>query len=64
MNDQRVKFSFKARGGVEVQKCPILIFQYVIELEKTNKMQENGRLIWFPLLEISCLKGWGLHAFV
>ena len=29
-------------GGSRVQKCPILIFQYVIELEKTNQMQKTG----------------------
>ena len=30
-----------AKGGSRGKKCPILIFQYVIELEKTNKMQKN-----------------------
>ena len=37
--------SIKARGGgggSRGKKCPILIFQYVIELEKTNKMQKTG----------------------
>ena len=29
-------------GGSRSKKCPILIFQYVIELEKTNKMQKTG----------------------
>ena len=32
----------KARGGSRGKKCPILIFQYVIELEKMNKMQKTG----------------------
>ena len=32
----------KARGGGEGYKCPILIFQYVIELKKANKMQKTG----------------------
>ena len=32
----------KARGGSRGQKYPILIFQYVIELEKTNQMQKTG----------------------
>ena len=29
-------------GGSRGKKCPILIFQYVIELEKTNKMKKPG----------------------
>ena len=29
-------------GGSRGKKCPILIFQYVIVLEKTNKMQKTG----------------------
>ena len=35
---------FKARGGGGrgVKNAPILIFQYVVELEKTNKMQKTG----------------------
>ena len=32
----------KPEGGSRGKKCPILIFQYVIELEKTNKMQKTG----------------------
>ena len=34
----------KARGGCgsRVQKCPILIFTYVIELDKTYQMQKVG----------------------
>ena len=32
----------KARGGSRGQKCPILIFQYVIELDKMNQMQKTG----------------------
>ena len=35
-------FALKARGGSRGKKCPILIFQYVIELEKMNKMQITG----------------------
>ena len=41
-----IKYNIKARGRVEGQKwgqkCPILIFQYVIELEKTNQVQKTG----------------------
>ena len=36
--------ALKARGGrgeVEGQKCPILIFQYVIELDEANQMQKT-----------------------
>ena len=33
----------KARGG-SMDKCTILIFQYVIELEKTNKMQKRQKV--------------------
>ena len=34
--------AIKARWGSRGKKCSILIFQYVIELEKTNKMQKTG----------------------
>ena len=35
------KFTLRPEGGSRGKKCPILIFQYVIELEKTNKMQKK-----------------------
>ena len=34
--------AIKAIGGVEGKKCPILVFKYVIELEKTSKKQKTG----------------------
>ena len=37
-----VRIKARGGGGSRDKKCPILIFQYVIELEKTNKMQKTG----------------------
>ena len=31
----------RPEGGSRGKKCPILIFQYVIELEKTNEMKKR-----------------------
>ena len=35
----------KARGGSRSKKCSILVFKYVIELEKNEQDAKNGRLI-------------------
>ena len=43
---------FKARGGSRGKKCHILIFQYVIELEKTNKMQKREVNLTSPYRDI------------
>ena len=48
----RVRVWFKARGGSRGKKCPILIFQYVIELEKTNKIQKTEVNLTSPSRDI------------
>ena len=35
----------RPEGGSGGKKCPIMIFQYVIELEKNEQDAKNGRLI-------------------
>ena len=39
-------------GGSRGKKCPILIFQYVIELEKTNKMKKREVNLTSPSRDI------------
>ena len=42
-----LRISIKARGGGGSwgKKCPILIFQYVIQLKKNEQDAKNGKLI-------------------
>ena len=42
----------RPEGGSRGKKCPILIFQYVIELEKTNKMLKREVNLTFPSRDI------------
>ena len=39
-------------GGSRGKKCPILIFQYVIDLEKTNKMKRREVNLTSPSRDI------------
>ena len=43
-----ILLQLRPEGGVEGLKVPILIFQYVIELEETNQMQKTGGYSTFP----------------
>ena len=42
----------RPEGGSRGKKCPILIFQYVIELEKTNKMKKREVNLTSPSRDI------------
>ena len=55
----------KVRGGeVEGSKMSYFDFSICYRAGKNEPNAKSGRLIWLPLLEISCLKVWGLHAIV
>ena len=43
---------------------PYSDFSICYRAGKNEQDAKNGRLIWLPLLEISCLKDWGLHTIV